>query len=36
MGADEESLVVCCATNHGDKLSILQTLVSTTFNNFHG
>ncbi len=36
MGDDEESLVVCCATNHDDHLSILQTLVLTTFNNFHG
>jgi len=24
LGDDEESLVVCCATNHGDQLSKLQ------------
>jgi hypothetical protein len=36
MGDDEESLVVRCATNHGDQLSKLQNLVSTTFNNFQG
>ncbi len=36
MGDDEESLLVCCATNDGDQLLRFQNPMSITFDNFQG
>jgi hypothetical protein len=36
MGDDEKSLVVHCATNHGDQLSKLQNPLLTKLDNFQG